>query len=87
MSAQEPEATNDSSRDDDRDAGERKDANSLMLSGVGVAAIGLVAATIGGAVCPVCVVAAPALVGVGAYRRWRVANKRANERALTTRES
>jgi len=49
----------------------KRDANVMMISGLGIGAFGAVAAAIGGAVCPVCVVAAPALLGVGAFRRWR----------------
>ncbi len=49
----------------------KRDANVMMISGLGIGAFGVVAAAIGGAVCPVCVVAAPALLGVGAFRRWR----------------
>ena len=47
------------------------DANTLIAGGLGIGAFGLIAAAIGGAVCPVCVVAAPALLGVGAYKRWK----------------
>jgi hypothetical protein len=50
---------------------ERRDANAMIAGGVGVGALGAVLAALGGAVCPVCVVAAPALVGVGAFKRWR----------------
>lgn len=50
---------------------ERRDAHALILSGAGIGVFGAVAAAIGGAVCPVCVVAAPALVGLGVYRRWQ----------------
>lgn len=50
---------------------EKRDANAMMVAGVGVGALGAVTAAIGGALCPVCVVAAPALLGIGAYRRWR----------------
>lgn len=42
-----------------------------MLAGVGIGVLGVVSAALGGAVCPVCVIAAPALVAVGAVRRWR----------------
>jgi hypothetical protein len=48
-----------------------RDANHLMLSGVAIGVLGAVAAVVGGATCPVCVVAAPALLGIGAVRRWR----------------
>ena len=47
------------------------DANTLILGGLGIGAFGVISAAIGGAVCPVCVVAAPALLGVGAYQRWK----------------
>jgi predicted methyltransferase len=62
------------------------DANTLLLGGLGIGALGLISAAIGGAVCPVCVVAAPALLGVGAYRRWRTraATKNATPRAHLT---
>lgn len=50
---------------------DRADANAMMLTGAGIGVIGVVSAAIGGAVCPVCVVAAPALLGFGAFRRWR----------------
>jgi hypothetical protein len=47
------------------------DANSMLLAGAGIGIIGVVGAVLGSAVCPVCVVAAPTLLGIGAYRRWR----------------
>lgn len=53
------------------DVAEVRDANVIMAGGVGIGALGAVLAAVGGAVCPVCVVAAPALVGVGALKRWR----------------
>jgi len=59
---------------------ESRDANALMMSGVGIGVFGAVAAAIGGAVCPVCVVAAPALLGVGAFRRWRAMRARSASR-------
>ena len=72
MSTRQFESVEDSSRDED----ERKHANTLLLGGLGIGAVGVIAAAVGGAVCPVCVVAAPALLGIGAYRRWRRAPKR-----------
>lgn len=47
------------------------DANTLIASGVGIGVFGAAAAAISGAVCPLCIVAVPALVGVGVYKRWR----------------
>jgi hypothetical protein len=52
-----------------------KDANTLILGGLGIGTFGLISAAIGGAVCPVCLVAAPALLGVGAYKRWTVTKR------------
>ena len=72
MTTPEIDAVEDSSRDED----DRKQANTLMLGGLGIGAVGMIAAAVGGAVCPVCVVAAPALLCVGAYRRWRTARRR-----------
>jgi len=43
----------------------------MIFAGAGIGLLGALTAAIGGAVCPVCVVAAPALIGVGAFRRWR----------------
>ena len=52
-------------------AAEAREGTRLMVSGVGLGAIGAASAAVLGATCPVCVVGAPALVGWGAYRRWR----------------
>ena len=51
------------------------DANTLIVGGLGIGAFGIISAAIGGAVCPVCVVAAPALLGFGAYKRWKARTK------------
>jgi hypothetical protein len=45
--------------------------NDLILSGVGIGAIGVAGVVLLGAACPVCVVATPALIGVGLIQRWR----------------
>lgn len=58
----------------------KRDANALMLSGAGIGVFGAVAAAIGGAVCPVCVVAAPTLLGIGAFRRWQATRARSASR-------
>ena len=52
----EPQPTADAPRDDSVDE-KKRDANAMMISGLGIGAFGAVAAAIGGAVCPVCVVA------------------------------
>lgn len=46
--------------------------NELLTVGLSVGAIGLVGAAIG-AVCPLCVVATPALLGLGATQKLRAA--------------
>ncbi len=48
---------------------ERSEANSCIALGAGVGALGTLGATLSGAVCPVCVVVAPALIGIGVYKR------------------
>ena len=42
-----------------------KDANSCIILGAGVGAVGTISALSIGAVCPLCVVAAPSLIGLG----------------------
>lgn len=63
----------------DPDDDTREDANRLLMAGAGVGAIGVASAIVGAAVCPVCVVAAPALLGAGAYKRWRSRSRKARE--------
>jgi hypothetical protein len=58
-------------------ADERREANHYLAAGLGIGAFGAASALLVGAVCPVCVVAAPALVAAGAYKRIR-ARKRGN---------
>ncbi len=50
---------------------DKAEANSLITGGLGVGAFGVASATLLGAVCPVCVVAAPAMVGLGLYKRYK----------------
>jgi len=54
----------------------QSDANKLLAGGIGIGAIGVLGA-LTGAVCPVCVVAAPVLLGAGAYKKWRAAASKA----------
>ena len=63
------------------------EANSLILGGLGIGALGVISAAIGGAVCPVCIVAAPALLGVGAYKRWKAAARAGGELELSRLET
>jgi len=50
---------------------DERDAGGMLMTGAAIGVLGVVSAALGGAVCPVCVVAAPALIGIGAYKRWR----------------
>jgi hypothetical protein len=45
--------------------------NDMISMGVGIGAIGVAGAVFLGAACPVCVVATPALIGVGLFQKWR----------------
>lgn len=58
--------------DDGERTAERAEARRLMASGVVIGALDLVALGALGVSCPLCVVGAPALVGWGAYRWWKV---------------
>ncbi|NMC63647.1 MAG: hypothetical protein GYA55_10845 [SAR324 cluster bacterium] len=46
-----------------------KEANNCMLIGAGVGAAGILGALAAGAVCPLCVIAAPGLIGAGLIKR------------------
>jgi len=47
----------------------RTEGNQCIAIGIGVGGLGTVAAVALGATCPLCFVAAPALIGMGVYRR------------------
>jgi len=49
---------------------ELQDANSCLALGAGVGAMGTGAALLTGATCPLCVIIAPALIGVGVWKRF-----------------
>lgn len=55
--------------------------NELIVTGVGVGAIGVLGTLLLGATCPVCVVATPALIGTGLYQKWKA--RRRSVRAAT----
>ena len=57
----------------------RKDANGCIMIGAGVGVAGIVAALASGAVCPLCVVAAPGLIGAGLVKRF-TAERRKNRK-------
>ena len=61
-------------------AQQRSDGNAMLGAGAGIGAFGVISAAVLGAACPLCVVAAPALLGVGAYKRIKARRRaRANE--------
>lgn len=49
----------------------KDDGNDLLVTGLGVGAIGVAGAVLLGATCPICVVATPALLGAGLYKKWK----------------
>ena len=51
---------------------EKRQADTVIALGAGIGAVGAVTALATGAVCPLCVFIAPGLVGLGAYKRWRL---------------
>ncbi len=53
-------------------AAERYEANRLMISGAAIGALDVLAIAALGVGCPLCAVGAPALVGWGAWRWWKV---------------
>lgn len=53
-------------------AAERAESQRLMISGLAIGALDVVAIAALGVSCPLCAVGAPALIGWGAYRRWKV---------------
>ena len=73
MDADQIEDSNDSTSEE-RESGIR-DANVCLFLGAGVGALGAGGALAAGAVCPLCVVVSPALIGVGLFRRWQLRKK------------
>lgn len=58
---------------------EKREANHCMALGAGVGALGVGAALATGAVCPICFIVAPGIVGAGILKRWYI-NKAEKER-------
>lgn len=56
---------------DKPDKPEPRESTQLLVAGLGIGTLGVVGAVVGAAVCPICVVATPALLGAGLYKRWR----------------
>lgn len=55
---------------------EAREGNRLMLSGAALGVVSVASAIVLGATCPLCVVGVPALVGWGAYKRYRASKER-----------
>jgi hypothetical protein len=51
------------------------DSRSYLGMGVTIGVVGVASAALIGATCPVCVVAAPALIGAGIFKRWQARRK------------
>ena len=56
---------------------ELRDAGSCLAMGAGVGTIGTASAFLLGATCPICVVMAPALIGMGLVKGYVASRKRA----------
>ena len=64
---------------------ERQIANTCITVGAGVGALGIASATLTGAICPLCVVVAPGLIGYGTYKKWL--GQKENDRSVIDEES
>jgi len=60
---------------------EKREANTIVALGAGVGALGVGAALVAGAVCPLCIFVAPGLVGVGLFKRWKLKMRKQKGRA------
>jgi hypothetical protein len=60
---------------------ELRDAGSCLAMGAGVGTMGTASALLLGATCPICFVAAPALIGMGLVKGYTARKKRAAIRA------
>lgn len=60
---------------------ELRDAGSFLAMGAGVGTVGTASALLLGATCPICVVMAPALIGMGLVKGYVARKKRAAIRA------
>ena len=47
------------------------DGNKCLAIGTGVGVLGTGAAIITGAVCPICYIATPVLLGMGVFQKWK----------------
>ena len=63
---------------------ELRDAGSCLAMGAGVGTVGTASALLLGATCPICVMMAPALIGMGLVKGYVARKKRAAIRASET---
>lgn len=54
---------------------EKREANACIGLGLGVGALGVGGALLSAAICPICVVVAPGLVGTGVIKRIKLRNR------------
>jgi hypothetical protein len=55
----------------------RYEANAAIGTGLGIGAFGAASAVLLGATCPMCVIASPALIGYGLYKRAKLSRAEA----------
>jgi hypothetical protein len=66
-----PPATAVPEEDESRRKAALTKSKEYLGMGVGIGAVGLASAALLGATCPLCVVAAPAFIGLGVVKRWQ----------------
>lgn len=57
----------------------REEAKTLLVGGATLGTFSVVTTVIAGTTCPMCLVAAPVMLGAGAYKRWRLARVQQEE--------
>ncbi len=65
---------------------ELKAANTCIALGAGLGAMGTGTALLVGATCPLCVVAAPALIGVGVWKRLAASRRSGEDKQAASAE-
>jgi hypothetical protein len=58
---------------------DRHEANAALGTGLGIGAFGAASAVLLGATCPLCVIASPALIGYGIYKRAKLSRAERND--------
>ncbi len=60
---------------------EIKKSNTCLATGAGVGAYGVGVKLSAGYFCPLCLIAAPAFLGVGVYKRWKAKQRKTDDTA------